>query len=83
MELAAEVLGFYNEGKEAARLFHGLGRLEFARMQELLPRYFPTAPAAAADIGGGPGAYACWLAAAGHQVHLDPLRLHVARTCWA
>ena len=56
----------------------GLGRLEFARMQELLLRYFPSSPADVGDIGGGPGTYACWLATQGYAVHLvDPIRLHV------
>jgi ubiquinone/menaquinone biosynthesis C-methylase UbiE len=77
-ELSPEVVAFYDEGTEATRLSRGLGRLEFARMQELLSRYFPASPADVGDIGGGPGAYACWLAAQGYAVHLvDPIRLHV------
>jgi ubiquinone/menaquinone biosynthesis C-methylase UbiE len=79
-ELPAEVVAFYNQGNEADRLYQGLGRLEFARMQLLLPRYFPSAPASIADVGGGPGTYACWLAACGYDVHLiDPIELHVAQ----
>ncbi len=41
-ELSPEIVAFYQEGTEAARLSRGLGRLEFARMQELLLRYFPS-----------------------------------------
>ena len=80
MGIPPEVAAFYNEGKEADRLFAGLGLLEFARMQEIVPRFLPPAPAAVADIGGGPGTYACWLATSGYVVHLvDPVPLHVAQ----
>jgi len=80
MKLPPEITAFYNEGKEANRLFQGLGRLEFARMQEILRRYMPPAPAQVADVGGGPGTYACWLAQSGYSVHLiDPVPLHVAQ----
>jgi SAM-dependent methyltransferase len=49
-------------------------------MQEIVSRYFPPAPAVVADIGGGPGSYACWLARLGYAVHLvDPVALHVAQ----
>jgi SAM-dependent methyltransferase len=77
-ELLPEIVAFYEEGTEATRLSRGLGRLEYARIQELLLRYFPSSPADVGDIGGGPGAYACWLAAQGYAVHLvDPMPLHV------
>jgi SAM-dependent methyltransferase len=77
-DLSPEIVAFYDEGTEATRLSRGLGRLELARMQELLRRYFPASPADVGDIGGGPGAYACWLATQGYAVHLvDPIRLHV------
>jgi ubiquinone/menaquinone biosynthesis C-methylase UbiE len=78
IELSPEIAAFYDEGTEATRLSRGLGRLEFARMQDLLQRHFPPSPADVGDIGGGPGAYACWLAAQGYAVHLvDPIPLHV------
>ena len=80
MQMPPEIVAFYNEGKEAGRLFNGLGLLEFARMQEILPQHFPPAPAVVADIGGGPGTYACWLATCGYSAHLvDPVPLHVAQ----
>lgn len=77
-EIPPEIASFYSEGKEAGRLFQGLGRIEFARMQELMQRYLPPSPAVVADVGGGPGTYACWLATRGYAVHLsDPVPLHV------
>jgi ubiquinone/menaquinone biosynthesis C-methylase UbiE len=44
----------------------------------LLERYLPAPPAFVADVGGGPGRYAVWLAERGYHVHLvDPVPLHV------
>ena len=41
-------------------------------------RYIPPYSAVIFDIGGGPGAYACWLAKQGYEVHLiDVVPLHV------
>jgi len=78
--IAPEIAAFYNEGTEADRLSKGLGRLEFARLTELMLRFFPTPPAVVGDIGGGPGAYALWLADQGYSVHLiDPVPLHMER----
>ena len=38
----------------------------------------PPVPAMIIDAGGGAGAYACWLAVKGYQVHLiDPVTKHV------
>ena len=69
---------FYGLGLERDRLSTGPGALEFARTQALLERYLPASPAAIADIGGGPGRYAVWLAERGYRVHLiDPIRLHI------
>lgn len=80
MEIPPEVAAFYEEGREVHRLTQGLGRLEFARMQEILARYLPAAPASIADIGGGPGAYAGWLAKSGYAVDLvDPVPLHITQ----
>src|SRR5262249_39568553 len=43
-------------------------------------RFLPAPPAVVADVGGGPGLYACWLADLGYEVHLyDPVPLHVAQ----
>jgi SAM-dependent methyltransferase len=43
-------------------------------------RNLPPRPAVIADIGGGPGRYALWLASLGYQVeHRDLMPLHVAQ----
>jgi ubiquinone/menaquinone biosynthesis C-methylase UbiE len=77
-ELAPEIVEFYSQGNEVARLSAGLGRLEFERLKHLLSRFFPTPPATVADVGGGPGSYAAWLASRGYAVQLiDPIPLHV------
>ena len=69
----------YELGNEAARLSStGAGRLEFERTQEILLRHLPQPPATIADIGGGPGRYALWLARLGYRVvHRDLVPLHV------
>jgi ubiquinone/menaquinone biosynthesis C-methylase UbiE len=75
---AEEIAAYYARGLERDRLAAGLGALELARTQSLLARYLPPPPAAVADIGGGPGRYAVWLAERGYRVHLvDPVPLHV------
>lgn len=74
----SDVVAFYDRGLERDRLIEGDGALEFARTQVLLERYLPPAPAVVADVGGGPGRYAVWLAQRGYHVHLiDPVRLHI------
>lgn len=75
---SGQIIAFYERGLERDRLASGTGALELARTQALLERYLPPAPAAIADIGGGPGRYAIWLAGRGYSVHLvDPVPLHV------
>jgi len=75
---AEEIAAYYARGLERDRLASGLGALELARTQALLARYLPPPPATVADIGGGPGRYAVWLAERGYRVHLvDPVPLHV------
>jgi SAM-dependent methyltransferase len=70
---------YYELGNEATRLSRsGAGRLEFERTQEILLRHMPEPPATVADIGGGPGRYALWLAGLGYRVvHRDLVPLHV------
>ena len=69
---------FYARGLERDRLSRDRGALELARTQTLLERFLPAPPAALADVGGGPGRYAIWLARKGYRVHLiDPVPLHV------
>ena len=75
---ADEVAAFYARGLERDRLAAGPGALEFVRTQALLERYLPAPPAVVADVGGGPGRYAVWLAERGYRVDLvDPVALHV------
>jgi ubiquinone/menaquinone biosynthesis C-methylase UbiE len=75
---AEEIAAYYARGLERDRLASGPGALESARTQALLERYLPPPPAVVADVGGGPGRYAVWLAERGYRVHLvDPVPLHV------
>jgi ubiquinone/menaquinone biosynthesis C-methylase UbiE len=76
--LSQEVAAHYADGYEATRVTREGGTLEMVRTQELVSRYLPPAPAVIYDVGGGPGAYALWLARLGYTVHLmDALPLHV------
>lgn len=73
-----DILGHYAAGAELDRLSAGGSRIEFERTKELLVRYLPAPPAAVLDVGGGPGAYAAWLAERGFDVRLvDPVPLHL------
>ena len=73
-----EVLEYYGRGKERDRLEVGYGPLERERTREILTRVLSRPPATVADIGGGAGVHALWLASSGYSVHLrDPVPLHV------
>jgi len=77
-KLPPEIRKHYDQVQERSRLFKGAGEMEFHRTKELISRYIPRKPLNVLDIGGGPGAYACWLAKLGHTVHLvDAVPLHV------
>ena len=67
------ILEHYDRFNEDTRLTGAFGEFEFARTRELIERYLPAAPADIADVGGGTGAYAFWLADYGHRVHLVDL----------
>jgi SAM-dependent methyltransferase len=72
------VVEHYSAADERGRLFGALGTVEFERTVEEVERVLPPAPAVVADIGGGPGRYALWLAAHGYTVrHRDPVPRHV------
>jgi SAM-dependent methyltransferase len=75
----AEVEAYYARGNELDRLTADpVAVLEFERTKEIVLRLLPPAPALIADIGGGPGRYAGWLAGLGYQVeHRDLMPLHV------
>src|ERR1700722_17107981 len=76
----AAVRAYYERGGERDRLSDGRGQLEFVRTTEIVARRLPSAPAVIADIGGGPGRYALWLASLGYQVeHRDLMPLHVSQ----
>lgn len=71
-------LAYYLQGKERERLNRSDGIIEFERTKDILGRYLPSSPAVIADIGGGPGRYALWLAERGYSVyHRDLVGLHV------
>lgn len=73
-----ELSDYYERFDEKDRLFIGSGPLELARTQEILERHLPQLPAVIVDVGGGSGAYSCWLSEKGYEVHfLDPVKRHV------
>jgi SAM-dependent methyltransferase len=83
VEVDAEILGHYAEGREQDRLT-GRPSLELLRTQVLLERYLPAPPARVLDVGGASGVYAAWLAGRGYQVHLiDPVPLHLEQAAAA
>lgn len=54
--------------------------IEWVRSKELVSRALPQAPARVADVAGGTGPYAVWLAEMGYQVSLlDLVPSHVAQ----
>jgi SAM-dependent methyltransferase len=74
----AEMRAYYAQGKEWDRLGDPKGVVEFERTKEILQQRLPVAPATIADIGGGPGRYALWLAELGYAVeHRDLMPAHV------
>jgi SAM-dependent methyltransferase len=69
---------YYELGLEQARLESGAGIIERERTKEIVLRHLPDLPCVVADIGGGPGQYALWLAELGCTVHhRDVVPLHV------
>jgi len=72
--LSSEILSYYRETPERDRLQTGVFQLEFFRTKELIDRWLSRPPAVVLDVGGGPGAYASWLAGRGYEVQLvDPV----------
>lgn len=78
MSTDGEIHEHYARGEERDRLLGPFGQVEFARTCEILERSLPPAPAVVADVGGGPGRYALWLAGRGYAVHhRDLVELHL------
>ncbi|MCD0446612.1 class I SAM-dependent methyltransferase [Glycomyces sp. A-F 0318] len=79
-ELETEIAAYYERGGERERLTRNArGRLEFARMQDLLRRILPGKDLDVLDVGGATGIHSAWLAADGHRVTLvDPVASQVA-----
>jgi hypothetical protein len=64
----AELQAHCGQGKEWDRLGDRTGAVELERTEEILQRRLPAPPAVVADIGGGPGRYALWLAELGYTL---------------
>ena len=80
----SEVISYYEAYREQDRLERGIGLLEFERTIDIFRRTLPHPPAVILDVGGGPGAYSCWLAAQGYEAHLlDPVPMHIQQARWA
>lgn len=65
-----EVVAYYAEFPEEARLELGASRLELERTQAILASVLPDPPARVVDVGGAAGVYSLWLAARGYEVQL-------------
>jgi SAM-dependent methyltransferase len=77
MSTEREIREHYARGEERDRLETPFGQVEYARTCEIVERHLPAAPAVVADVGGGPGRYALWLAERGYTVrHRDVIALH-------
>ena len=70
MKDVRDVVDYYDNGGEIDRLSQDPYRLECIRTQELISRHLTSRPLRVADVGGGAGFYAFWLAEMGHEVHL-------------
>jgi SAM-dependent methyltransferase len=78
MDDLGDVRAYYERDEERDRLTSGASRVEFERTKEIVGRALPPLPAVIADVGGGPGAYAIWLASLGYEVrHRDLMPRHV------
>ena len=69
-EIPPEIIDHYRSADEDARIRHGLGQLELLRTQQIVRRHLPPGPQQIADVGGGTGIHASWLAQDGHEVRI-------------
>lgn len=68
------IAAHYGKKNESQRLLSGRGELEFVRTKLIIEQYLPSESGLSiADVGGGSGPYAFWLAEKGHRVSLFDL----------
>lgn len=68
------IAAHYSKKNESRRLLSGRGELEFVRTKQIIEQYLPNESGLSiADVGGGSGPYAFWLAGKGHRVSLFDL----------
>ena len=68
------IAAHYGKKSESQRLLSGRGELEFVRTKQIIEQYLPNESGLSiADVGGGSGPYAFWLAGKGHRVSLFDL----------
>lgn len=68
------IANYYNRKNETQRLFSSRGELEFLRTKQIIEQFLPDETGLSiADVGGGSGPYAFWLAEKGHKVALFDL----------
>lgn len=78
MSSVEEIVSYYNNFDEDARLLTKLGEVEFLRTAEILEKFIPTGVRVIVDAGGASGRYSYWLASKGHDVHLvDVVPKHI------
>lgn len=79
-DMPAEIIDHYRSTDEDARLRDGLGQLELLRTQSIVRRFLPPSPQRIADVGGGTGVHASWLAEDGHEVQIfDVVPEHIEK----
>ncbi len=78
------IAAYYGKKSESRRLLSGRGELEFVRTKRIIDQYVPNESGLSiADVGGGTGPYAFWLAGKGHRVSLfDLAHRHVDEAVW-
>ncbi len=78
--MTSEIIEYYSKSFfEDERLHSDIwGSIEWIRTIDILERYLPAFPASVHDIGGGTGAYSCWLIEKGYSVtFVDLVPKHV------